>query len=215
MRARFRTLIDDHRHHPQNDFTSQLIQGGAALSDEELAHTLMLVLFAGHETTSNLIASALWRLAQDSKLYRRLHGDRDALTQTIEEFLRLDSPVELLMRIALEDFKIGGQSIRTGDRVFLILNSANRDPRAFDKPDEIHSGKVQSRHLAFGPGIHMCMGAPLARLIARVAIDGVLERFSSLELVTGSALGADAVQWRDELMVRGPRALTVHLTRRN
>lgn len=209
MRERFHALIEQHRCEPRDNFTTQLIVNGAQLSDDELTHTLMLVLFAGHETTSNLIASALAHLARDSTLYQQLRRDRAALPGAIEEFLRLDSPVEMLLRIALQDVEIGAQTIRAGERLYLVLNSANRDPEAFERADELQLASARRRHLAFGPGVHMCMGAPLARLVARLALDGMLERFSAIELLVDD--GDPALTWREELMVRGPRALQVQL----
>ena len=218
MRKRFRALIEEHRQVPRDDFTTQLIRDGGHLSDDELTHTLILVLFAGHETTTNLIASTGLHLARDAALYEKLRNDRSALAATIEEVLRLDGPVELLLRIALHDIEYGGKTIRTGERLFLILSSANRDPAAFDTPHKMQLSGIRSRHLAFGPGVHMCMGAPLARLVTRVALNGLLDRFRAIELATGidghghtDSNSSGDISWREELLVHGPRALHVRL----
>ncbi|MCB1740302.1 MAG: cytochrome P450 [Gammaproteobacteria bacterium] len=188
-------------------FTRRLIRDGAHLGDEELVHTLMLVLFAGHETTTNLIASGALVCARSPELWARLRAQPSLLPEVVEEFLRLEGPVQMVLRIAREDLCIGSQRIAAGQRVALVLNAANRDPAVFDAPDSLDPSRRRGRHLAFGPGTHMCLGAPLARLVARIAFEALLERYAALELLT------DSLNWRAETIIHGLQRLPLRLRR--
>ena len=116
MTDRFAQLVDDHRARPRDDFTSRLIENGAELTNDEIVHTLVLILWAGHETTTNLLATSLFHLARDPESYRRLRDAPELIPQAVDEFLRLDGPAQMLVRLAKEDVSYGGQSIRAGER---------------------------------------------------------------------------------------------------
>ena len=210
MAARFHALVEEHRRNPRDDFTQLLMRDGAHLRDDEIVHTLMFVLFAGHETTTNLIASAVLSLIRNPPLTARLRAEPERIADAVEEFLRMDGPVQMVFRLALEDVEYGGAAIRAGERVHLVLNAANRDPRAFDRPGETDVERGRSRHVSFGPGAHFCLGAPLARLEARVALEGLLARFPELALDGDPA----ELSWRPELVIHGLRALPVRYSRR-
>ena len=208
MAARFHALVEEHRRAPRDDFTQLLLRDGAHLSDDEIVHTLMFVLFAGHETTTNLIASGVLRLVRNPDLMARLRAEPERVADAVEELLRMDGPVQMVFRLAREDVEYGGTTIRAGERVHLVLNGANRDPSVFDRPDELDIDRGRSRHVSFGPGAHFCLGAPLARLEARVALQGLLARFEVL------ALEPEPLSWRPELVIHGLRALPVRYSRR-
>ena len=209
MAARFHALVAEHRRHPRDDFTRLLIRDGAHLRDDEIVHTLMFVLFAGHETTTNLIASSVLSLVRNPQLMARLRAEPERIADAVEEFLRMDGPVQMVFRLALEDVEYAGATIRAGERVHLVLNAANRDPRVFERPDELDVERGRSRHVSFGPGAHFCLGAPLARLEARVALEGLLARFPELAF-DGEP---DELSWRPELVIHGLRALPVRYSR--
>ena len=210
MATRFHALVGEHRRTPREDFTQLLIRDGAHLRDEEIVHTLMFVLFAGHETTTNLIASAVLSLLRNPTLAAHLRAEPERVADAVEEFLRMDGPVQMVFRLALEDVEYGGAVIRAGERVHLVLNAANRDPSVFDRPHETDLERGRSRHVSFAPGAHFCLGAPLARLEARVALQGLLARFPRMELDGDPA----ALSWRPELVIHGLRALPVRYARR-
>ena len=207
MAERFHALVREHRQNPRDDFTQLLLRDGAHLTDEEIVHTLMFVVFAGHETTTNLIASGVLWLLRTPRLAARLRAEPDRIADAVEELLRVDGPVQMVFRLAREDVEYAGTTIRAGERVHLVLNAANRDPTVFERPDEIDIDRGRNRHVSFGPGSHFCLGAPLARLEARVALEGLLARFPELALETGP------LAWRPELVIHGLRALRVRYAR--
>ena len=205
MVARFHRLIRDHRaSHPMpENFTSLLLRDGAHLSDDEIVHTLILVLFAGHETTANLIASGMLTLIRAPKLMGALAEQPDLIEAAVEEFLRLDGPVHMVFRIAKQPVRYAGVDIPAGDRLYLVLNAANRDPTVFDRPDAVDLARRRFQHVSFGPGTHMCLGAPLARLVARIALQGLLARCAGFRLET------DTPRWRRQLISHGLQSLPV------
>jgi cytochrome P450 len=211
MIERFSALVEERKRHRERfaelDFTSLLIRDGAQLSNEEIVHTMALVLFAGHETTANLIANAAVMLATDAGLLERLRAEPELVAPAVEEFLRLEGPVQMLYRLARADIEIDDVRVRAGERMVLILNAANRDPAVFECPHELDLHRGRNRHVSFGPGLHMCLGAPLARLEGRLAIEGLLGRFSRLELDTTE------IDWRTEVIMHGPRSLPIRYTR--
>jgi cytochrome P450 len=181
-----RDLFAVRRAAPQDDLLSALLaaeHAGDRLSEGELFSTMVLLIVAGHETTVNLIANAVLALARDPRRRDALAADPAAMPAAVEEFLRYDGPVErALNRWAAEDVRWGDRTIRRGDPVILILNSANRDPERFERPDDLEPGRKPNPHLAFGKGIHFCLGAPLARLEAQVALNALLARLPGLRL---------------------------------
>ena len=208
MAARFHALVREHRRTPRDDFTQLLLRDGAHLSDDEIVHTLMFVLFAGHETTTNLIASAVLWLVRNPDLMARLRAEPEGLADAVEELLRMDGPVQMVFRLARSDVEYDGVTIRAGERVHLVLNAANRDPSVFERPDQFDMDRGRNRHVSFGPGAHFCLGAPLARLEARVALQGLLARFPHL------TLEPTRLSWRPELVIHGLRALPIRYSRR-
>ena len=165
----------------------------------------MLLLFAGHETTTNLVgngALALLRHPAEARAWR----ENPALgSSAVEELLRYDGPTPAMVRVAREDLRIGDEDIGRGDRLFLMINAANRDPAQFGEPDRLDLGRADNRHLAFGHGIHFCLGAPLARLEGQLALPALLARFPGLRPRGG------APEWLDSLVFRGMRSLPVAL----
>ena len=168
MATRFQRLLTEHRQVPQDDFTSLLLRDGQGLSDEEMVHTMILVLFAGHEATTNFIASSALILARHPALFALLAREQEWLPEAVEEFLRYAGPVQSVVRLAKQEVCYAKQTIKVGERIYLVLNAANRDPAVFAKPDKIDLHPSGPRHVSFGPGIHFCLGAPLARLEAKL-----------------------------------------------
>ncbi len=192
MKAGFRikehlaAMIRDRREEPRDDIVSDLVLAsvdGRALSDDEIIGTCFFLFFAGNETTSQLIASALLLLDRDPSLRARLIADPALIPEAIEEVLRLESPVQVDCRSTTRDVEVDGARIPAGSEVLMMYGSANRDPAAFAEPDRFDLDRTGSRHMAFGDGIHFCLGAPLARLEARVALEEVLARIPGYRVV--------------------------------
>jgi len=204
----FRSLIPDRRAHPRDDLFSALIaaeEQGDRLSERELLAMCILLFVAGHETTVNLIGNGVLALLRHPDQLRRLREDRTLVPSTVEELLRYDSPVQRTARIPTTDVEIDGHKIAAGHMVVAAIGAANRDPAQFHDPDRLDIGRADNRHLAFGLGIHFCLGAPLARLEAQVAIGALVQRASHLELATS------ALQWRESSTLRGLKTLPVTL----
>ena len=159
-------------------------EAGDRLSTEELFATAVLLFIAGHETTANLIGNGVLALLRHPAELQRLREDPTLIQSAVEELLRYDSPVQRVSRIANEDVAIGDRLIPNGSLVLALLGSANRDPVHFAEPDRLDVTRQDNRHLAFGWGIHFCLGAPLARLEGQIAIGTLLRRLPSLTLAT-------------------------------
>jgi cytochrome P450 len=206
MAEYFARLIRERRAHPDKGLISALAaaSGGAEpLTPEELEAMCVLLLFAGHETTTHLIGNGMLALLAQPGALAELQAKRaDAafVENAVEELLRYDGPSIAQGRVAAADLEIAGRRIRRHERVFLMLGAANRDPRAFDRPETLQLGRSPNPHLAFGFGIHFCVGAPLARLEGRLALPRLLERFPRLEL-------AAAPGWQDSLVIRGAASI--------
>jgi cytochrome P450 len=202
-------LADDRRRHPGQDLVSDLLtaeEEGERLDHREFLAMVFLLLVAGHETTVNLIANGTLELLRHPDQLRRLTDDPGLVPTAVEEMLRFHGPVEsTTLRWAFDDVRIGGVDIPLGDLVVPILYGANRDPAQFADPDAFDVGRDPNRHLAFGSGIHHCLGAPLARVEARVAFRLLLERFPGLEL----AVDPSELEWPADFFLRGPRRLPV------
>jgi cytochrome P450 len=189
MVAFFRELIPERRERAGSDLVSAVVQAevdGRGLSEWEIVGFCILLLIAGNETTTNLLGNLLNVLADRPELWRRLRDERGSIEPAIEELLRFDSPVQFLMRTATQDVTLHGSTILSGDRVIVTMASANRDETVFDAPDEYRLDRPRERHLAFGYGVHFCIGAPLARLEARVAMNALVARASHVERGTGA-----------------------------
>jgi len=206
LNAYFRDIIRERRRAPRDDLVSRLTGVQSAegtLSEEELVDTCALLLFAGHETTTNLIGNGMLALLRHPDELSRLRADPSLIGSAVEELLRYDSPVQMRVRVARETVEIGGRRIAKGQRVLILVGAANRDPARFPDPDRLDIARPDNRHLAFGHGIHFCTGAPLARLEGAIAIRRLLRRFPRLELTT------DQLAWRETLTLRALNALPV------
>ncbi len=206
MVAFFRETLHDHRRNPRDDLTGRLLEAGAGpegLSEDEMVSTLVLLLFAGHETTASLLANGLYWLLQNPASIEALRHNRSLIPRAVEEMLRYEGPAQTVTRIAAEDVSLGGVDIRRGQRVFLALNSAARDWTVFTDPDLFKVDRPINRHVSFGLGIHVCLGAPLARLEARIAFDRLLSRLPEIRLETPQP------EWHDELVMRSMKQLVI------
>jgi cytochrome P450 PksS len=204
-----RKLIAQRRAEPRNDLITALVQAEAAgdtLSEDELLAMMILLLVAGHETTVNLIASGTLALLQHPEQREQLHQNPALITSAVEELVRFTSPVECATeRYACEDVMIAGVTIPRGEMVLGVIGSANRDALHFDMPDTLDLKRERNRHLAFGLGAHYCLGAPLARLEAQIAITTLLDRLPNLRL----AVEPQALRWRRNAILRGLQTLPV------
>ena len=166
------------------DLLSALIaaeEDGSRLDDDELIAMCVLLLFAGHETTTHLIGNGILALIEWPNEFDRLRAEPGLLQPAVEEFLRFDSPVQATGRRATADMEIRGCAIRAGEFLTPVIAAANRDPSVFDRPDRLDISRADNRHLAFAQGPHFCLGAPLARLEAQLAIGTVVSTFRRLE----------------------------------
>ncbi|MFW5747973.1 MAG: cytochrome P450 family protein [Chloroflexota bacterium] len=207
-------MIDARQAEPTDDLISALVQAeddGTRMDRLELLGMIFLLLVAGHETTVNLIGNGMLALMQhpDQLALLRTNLDDPTLVKAaIEEILRYNGPVETAMlRIAYEDVAFGDTVIPAGEGVLPVLLAANRDPAVFDAPDRFDITRQDNRHIAFGSGIHYCVGAPLARLEGQIAIPALIARFESINL----AIEPDALEWNPSLLLHGVRALPVAL----
>ena len=202
----FRQLLPERRRQPRNDLLSLLIaaeEQGDKLSEGELLSTCILLYIAGHETTVNLIGNGLLALLRHGDQLRRLREEPALAASAVEELLRYDGPVQRTARFTTVDVEIGGRAIDKGAMVVTVIGAANRDPAQFPDPDRLDLGRVDNRHIAFGFGIHFCLGAPLARLEGQVALGALARRLPALALAT------DTVEWRESQVLRGLKALPV------
>ncbi|HUK06436.1 MAG TPA: cytochrome P450 [Stellaceae bacterium] len=208
----FRAMIVEHRRSPRDDILSALIaaqEGSARLSEDEVVASSVLLLFAGHETTTNLIGNGMLALLRHPEAQAGLAADPDLAQSAVEEMLRYDGPTQAMTRIAREAVEIepGLPSIAMGERVFVLLNSANRDGEIFQEPDRFDIRRGDTRHISFGYGIHFCLGAPLARLEGEIAIRTLVQRLPGLALATREP------EWSDSFVLRGVKALPVRFRR--
>lgn len=204
MAAYFQDLVAVRRADPGDDMLSELLAptDGDRLDDTEIIGMCALLLFAGHETTTNSIANSVHTLLNHSDDLARLRAEPGLINHGVEELLRFDGPIKVLNRWVIEDTEVAGRPIRNGERVHLVLGSANRDPEKFDRPDELDLARQPNQHVAFGRGIHACIGAQLARLETRVAVGRIVERLPGLAL-------AEPPRWRDILASRSMHRLMV------
>lgn len=209
MMRYLRALIAEKRARPGEDLLTALVQAeeeGSHLSEDELLAMIVLLTIAGHETTVNLIASGTLALLQHPRELERLRQDPSLLKSAIEELLRYTNPVEMATeRYAMEDVELAGVKIPRGELVLLVLASANRDPSQFEDPDKLDLARDPNRHVAFGLGIHYCLGAPLARLEGQLALNTLLRTLPGLRLDAD----AKTLRWRPTYIVRGLESLPV------
>jgi cytochrome P450 len=200
----FAHIVAERRADPRDDLVSALVaaeERGDRLSLAELLSTLVLLLVAGNETTTKLIGNSVVALLGNLDQLARLRAEPARIPDSVEEFLRFDGPVQLTSRLAREDREVVGRPVRKGQQVVLLLAAANRDPAAFPDPDRLDVGRTDVRHLAFGNGIHFCLGAQLARLETALALDAIATRLPGLRR-------ADApIRWSTNTVLRGPEEL--------
>ena len=205
----FHEMFDQRRASPQDDLITGLVrveEDGNTLDPQELISMVFLLLVAGHETTVNLIANGILSLLKHPAQLQRLKDNPALIRPAIEEMLRYEGPVGTsTMRWALEDLEIRGQKIARGEMVMTSLLSANRDPAEFTDPDTFDITRDPNRHIAFGHGIHYCLGAPLARLEGSLAINTLLRRLPDLQL----AVPVDDLRWKPYLLLHTMEAMPV------
>ncbi|MFT3765420.1 MAG: cytochrome P450 [Minicystis sp.] len=213
MTAYFEDIVAERRRRPREDMLSRLIaaeEKGDSLSPEELLACCALLFFAGHETTTHLIGNGMIALLRHPEALAELKErrfDTTLMASAVEEMLRWDGPLLMMARVASEDFDLEDKRILAGSRVFLMIAAANRDPRVFPDPDRFDIHRRDNRNIAFGNGIHHCIGAPLGRLEARVAFPRLLERLIDPKLATSKLI------WRDAFVVRGVNQLPMRFAR--
>lgn len=202
----FTGLIQRYEAAPADNLISRLIaarDSGDALSAEQMVGACTLLLFGGHETTTGLIANGMASLLQHPEQLELLRETPDLAAGAVEECLRYEGAAKVMVRLVLEDHERGGHELHTGDRVYLSLAGASRDPTVFADPDRFDITRDPNPHLGFGHGLHYCLGAPLARMEARTAFLSILKRFPNLQLAT------DSLQWGSTIL--GRRVVTLPL----
>jgi cytochrome P450 len=204
-------LITKYEKEPGDNLISVLLEheGNDALTRDELVSTCTLLLFGGHETTTNLIGNGLLALLSNPEQLQLLQSKPDLIGPAIEEFVRYDGPARATVRLVKAEHQLGDKTLRPGERVFLINPAANRDPLVFDEPDRLDITRNPTNHLGFGVGIHYCLGAPLARLEGQLAISMLVQAFPNLEL----AVAPHELEWHSTMLSRGLKSLPVRLGR--
>lgn len=209
--AYLHALVGSRRTEPQGDLVSALVAASEEddrLESSELISTIFLLLIAGHETTVNLIGNGMLALLQHPEQRRRLVEEPALIGSAIEEMLRFDGPVEnATVRWSAEEIEIRGTRIPAGEIVLPSLLAANRDPEQFPEPDTFDIARTPNRHIAFGFGIHYCLGAHLARVEGALAVRALLDRLPGLALATG----ADALSWTSGLLMHGMLSMPVRI----
>jgi len=206
FRAFIAPELERRRGRPADDLLGLLAAGdGDRLSDDEIVATCVNLLFAGHETTANLIGNGLLALLRNPAELARLRDDPALAPSAVEELLRYDGPVQRVRRVVTEDVEVGGKRLRAGDLVAGFIGSGNRDPDRFDDPDRLDLSRADNQHLAFGYGIHFCVGAALSRIEAPIALNALLRRFPGVRL-----RGAEVV-WKPNIVFRGLESLHLEL----
>jgi cytochrome P450 len=210
--AFLRELVAGHRQAPDDTLLSDLVgvrDGGDAFTEDELTSLAFLLLWAGYETTVHLIGNGLLTLLRHPRQLTRLRDDPGLLSSAVEEVMRFAGPNPYaIRRFAREELDIAGVRIAAGDTVLLLLAAAHRDPRRVNSPDDFEVAREDNPHLGFGYGIHYCLGAPLARLEAQIAIGTVLSRFPHIRL----AVPPDALRWQSSFRSRGLLSLAVTIS---
>ncbi|MEU4407693.1 cytochrome P450 [Streptosporangium sp. NPDC023963] len=207
LRAYLAELLESRRGRAGDDLLSRLADDDGPdgrMTDEEIVSTANLLLIAGHETTVNLITNGVLTLLRHPDVLERLRRDPVMIIRTVEELLRYEPPVQLIpWRAAFSDLTVADTVIPKGSRITLVLASGNRDPAYFRDPDRFDPDRPDNQHLGFGAGVHLCFGAPLARLEAQIALNELFRNLESPRLV------ADPPPYRQSAVLRGPRHLLV------
>jgi len=204
--AYFLDVINARRKEPRDDLISTLVaaeEAGDKLTQGELLVMLRLLLIAGNETTTNLIGNGLLALLRHPDQLQALRDDPGRMPAAVEEVVRYDGPVQVDGRTAVEDMEIKGRHIQKGQSIIVLIGSANHDPDVFRHPEQLDITRKEASHIAFGRGIHHCLGAPLARLEGRIAFEAILERFADIHLLT------DHPPFKDNVVLRSLQSLPV------
>ena len=202
----FRKTVAERRQNKGTDLISLLIdieEGGDVLTEEELYAQCVSLLFAGHETTRNLIGNGMYALLRNPDQLAELREKPEMIRSAVEELLRFESPVQFTARVLKEDIEVCGQKIPKGWTILCMLGAANRDPKQFEQPNQLNLGRLNNQHLAFSAGIHFCIGAQLARLEGQVAIQKLIQTFPNMKLATARP------QWASTFGFRGLTTLPV------
>jgi cytochrome P450 len=202
----FKPIIENRRANPQEDLISNLVKAadeGDKLTDEEIVATCTHLLTAGHETTVNLIAKGILALLQNPLQLQKLRSHPEYMPNAVEEIIRYDTPIQMVTRWAYADIEIGGQQIKRGDSVGIMLGSANRDPMRFQNPEVFDIQREDTKNAGFGGGIHYCLGSTLARAEGQIAINVLLNRLPELHLVN------ENIDWANNIIFHGPNHLPV------
>lgn len=199
----FRAAAEDRKARPCGDVISHfvMLQQTGQISEEELIGSCILFLFAGHETTTNLIGNGIRALLQNPEQKAKLISDPSLAASAVEEMLRFEGPTGAVVRVVKEPFEMRGKTLRKGDRVYAMVNAANHDPEVFENAAKFDIARTPNRHLTFNHGIHFCLGAPLARAEGRIAITRLFARFPNV------ALASDTAEYMDTLTMRGVREM--------
>ncbi|MBE8970982.1 cytochrome P450, partial [Nostocales cyanobacterium LEGE 12452] len=204
-----RALIAKREKQPQTDLISALIavrEQSDRLSEEELLATCIMLFATGEESTVNTIGNGMLALLNHPDEIEQLKTEPTKIQSAVEEILRYDSPVQTTTRIATVNFEIGNQTIQAGEKLVLCLGAANRDPVQFPDPDRLNINRNPNPHVAFGDGIHYCLGAGLARIQAQIAINTLIQQLPNLKLASNQ------LEWRKNAVLRGLKALPVKFT---
>lgn len=208
MATLFRGLIAERRAEPRDDLISAFIAAREAddeMTEDELVAACMLVMFGGHETTANLLAGGMAKFITNPDAARLLADQPDLAKTAVEECLRLDGPSGSMARLVAVEHELHGKTLRPGERVFAMINTANQDPTMFDNAQRFDIARKPNRHLTFGYGVHFCMGAALARLEGEVTFPHLVQRFPGLRLA------GDPIEWHATIIMRGPRVMPVQI----
>ncbi|EPX56638.1 putative cytochrome P450 hydroxylase [Cystobacter fuscus DSM 2262] len=205
-------IIEQRRREPREDLISALLEESEGyLEVPDLISFTRVLLVAGNETTANLLGNTMVALLRHPRELERLLEDPSLIASVVEEALRYDGPLQALVRVTAEDTQVAGHRIPEGARVMLLLACANRDPRRFVEPDRFDITRDNPSSLSFGHGVHFCLGAPLARLEAKVVLEELVSRVRHVSFAPGQEQRLD---WGDSLQLRGPRALRLRAERR-
>lgn len=206
--AYLRPLIEKRRKDPQDDLITSLVQAeeeGSRLTPDELLANVILLLVAGHETTVNLISGSLLSLMLYPEQKDLLNSRPELLNDSVDEFLRFCNPVQMVRRYAVEDVEVGGKKIAAGQSIIVSVAAANHDPAKFNDPDKLDLTRTDIKHLAFGMGIHHCLGWSLAVAEGQIALQSVLSRMPNMKLM----LNPEQIEWKRPFSLRGPVRLPV------
>jgi pimeloyl-[acyl-carrier protein] synthase len=204
----FRKTVAERRRNKGSDLISLLIdieEEGEVLTEEELYAQCIALLFAGHETTRNLIGNGMYTLLQHPQETAELRERPEMIRSAVEELLRYESPVQFTARVLKEDIEVCGQPIRKGWTVLCMLGAANRDPKQFKEPNHLDLKRLNNQHLAFSAGLHFCIGAQLARLEGQIALQNLVQRFPNM------TLAAPRSEWASTFGFRGLKSLPVSM----